>query len=260
MFNKRAKARPSLRAREADDDVSADTGSPLAKSVVTVNSTDDAEAGNSTMPGDEPEGLSVMERKKMRNKEKKGGKGPSRLSFGGDGEDSAGGTPFKQKKSLLSQSIKLPSTPSNTSSTVDQPSASTSTSSIYSQEYLSQLKAATPNRAPKVDDAESDDEAEDSGGLSRAAKEKYGQVLVEDTTAGIPDAAVVAAARIKRQAAVTGLKRGLGDDDYIALGGGQVAVWDGEKGPHPESRLMREEDEGDEGDEGESAQNIRLES
>lgn len=249
MFNKRAKARPSLRAREADDD-GPSTGSPLAKSVITAEAED---AGDSSM-ATEDDGLSVMERKKLRNKEKKTTKPASRLSFGGEGEESQG-TPFKQKKSLLSQSLKLPSTPT-ASSNPSQPAASSS-SSVYSREYLSQLKAATPNRSARTDEAQSDDEEDDvggkdnqSGGLSRAAREKFGNVLVEDTTAGIPDAAVVAAARMKRQAALTGQKRGMGDDDYIALGGGQVAVWDGEKGPHPESRLMREEDEGDEGDEG----------
>jgi len=35
-------------------------------------------------------------------------------------------------------------------------------------------------------------------------------------------------------------------------------VHDGDKGPHPESRLMREEDEGDEGDEGESFPSVPV--
>ena len=60
----------------------------------------------------------------------------------------------------------------------------------------------------------------------------------------------VASAKAKRLAAAEMKKRGLDGEDYIALGDGQVAVWEGDKGPHPEIRLMREEDEGEDGDEG----------
>jgi GC-rich sequence DNA-binding factor len=196
-----------------------------------------------SLDADDEESGSVMQRKKAQKKEKKGLSKGSRLSFGNVEPEAGDGTPFKPKKSLLSQSIKLPSTPSATAN--DSPS-----SSIYSSEYLSQLKANTPSRGPKVDDEEDEDEGEESGGLSRAAREKFASTLREDTTAGIPDEAAIAAARMKRQAAVNTAKRGVESEDYISLGGGQIAVWDGEKGPHPESRLMREEDEGEEGDEG----------
>jgi len=73
---------------------------------------------------------------------------------------------------------------------------------------------------------------------------------MEDTTAGIPDEAAIASAKLKRQGAVEAEKFGANGEDYISLGNGQIAVHGGDKGPHPESRLMREEDEGDEGDEG----------
>lgn len=258
MFIKRAKSRPSLRARDTDDDVPT-VGSPLAKTVVSAGP-DIADADNSMSIDDTDDlggsGGSVMERKKARNKEKKGLSKGTRLSFGGDNAEAGGSTPFKPKKSLLSQSIKLPSTPASEVPTV------ASSSSIYSQDYLSELKQSTPSRAPRVTDGEGEDEELDGrdgrdgmegSELSNAARAKYGSIISEDSTAGIPDAVAVAAAKAKRLAAAELKKRGLDGEDYIALGDGQVAMWEGDKGPHPESRLMREEDEGGDGDEGECA-------
>jgi len=245
MFIKRAKSRPSLRAREVEDEPTPSTGSPLAKSVFGAD-TPDADVSMSVDDADDlGSGGSVMERKKARNKEKKGISKGVRLSFGGGEAEEGGATPFKPKKSLLSQSIKLPSTPSSSQDV--QPVASSS--SIYSQDYLSQLKASTPSRAPKTEEHDGDDDDNETG-LSKVAQAKYGSILVEDSTAGIPDAVAVASAKAKRLAAAEMKKRGLDGEDYIALGDGQVAVWEGDKGPHPESRLMREEDEGEDGDEG----------
>ncbi|ORX37954.1 nineteen complex-related protein 2-domain-containing protein [Kockovaella imperatae] len=233
MFVKRNKSRPSLRARDTDDDDDVSAGSPLAKSSTG------REDGSVT--GDAPEdGGSVMERIKAKAKEKKSSGKGSRLSFGGDASEdvsSREGTPFKAKKSLLSQSFKLPTT--------DSPVASSS-SRTYSSEYLSELKAATPSKAPQR--VAMEDGEEDECGISSLAQHKYATQFSEDVSAGIPDPAAVAAAKMKRQAAVESAKHDLGED-YIALGGGQLAVYDGEKGPHPESRLMREDDEGEEGDE-----------
>jgi GC-rich sequence DNA-binding factor len=239
MFIKRAKSRPSIRARDSDIET---TGSPLAKSSFTPD--DPAE--------DVEDGGRILERKKAQKKEKRKdelGK-TTRLSFGGDDDGGEGEvTPFKPKKSLLSQSLKLPSTPLTSSSAAETPST---LSSVYSREYLCELKASTPSRAPRrptVEDDEDDDM--DRSGLSRLARNKYAPTIVEDTTAGIPDAVAIASAKSKRQAAVENVKHnGNLGEDYIALGGEQIAVYDGTEGPHPESRLMREEDEGEEGDEG----------
>jgi GC-rich sequence DNA-binding factor len=76
-----------------------------------------------------------------------------------------------------------------------------------------------------------------------------------DSTEGIPDTAAIAAAKMKRQAKVESSRHDIGqEEDFISLGGGKLVVHDGEdRGPHPESRLMREEDEGDDGDEGQSS-------
>ncbi len=234
MFIKRAKSRPSLRARDSDIEP---TGSPLAKSSFTPDEPND----------DVGEEGSILERKKSQKKEKrKDGLGKTtRLSFRGDEDGEV--TPFKPKKSLLSQSIKLHLT-SEQPQTAETPSTS---ASIYSREYISELKASTPSRAQRRPTVEDDEDGDDGSGLSRLARNKYASTLVDDTTAGIPDTLDIAAAKAKRQAAVENVKHGgnLGED-YIALGGGQIAVYDGSEGPHPESRLMREEDEGEVGDEG----------
>lgn len=269
MFIKRAKSRPSLRARESelDDAPASSTSSPLAKSSVTAeqvhNGSNAANGTGSTVAdaGDD-EGMSsgsVMERKKAQKKDKRlggartGTSGGPRLSFGGDADEGEG---FKPRKSLLSQSIKLPQTPSRD----DSPSTPSKSTPSYSSDYLAELKASTPSRlARPAEDTENEEMGEENGSggsnLSRIARQKYATTIQEDTTAGIPDAAAVAAAKMKRQAALEsakhggGLGNGSGGEDYIALGKGQLVVHDGAE-PHPESRLMREEDEGDEGDEG----------
>jgi GC-rich sequence DNA-binding factor len=250
MFIKRPKSRPSLRAREPDAEAS---GSPLAKSSFTATDDGDVEAPVQDAVADDLSAGSVMERKKAQKKEKRNGagkiQGGTRLSFGGEGEEEVTG--FKPRKSLLSQSIRLPPTPA-----AETPTASSSTASpSYSREYLSELKASTPSRAPRatVPDAAEQDDDMDSSGLSRVARDKYALKMAADTTAGIPDAAAIASAKMKRQAAVESSKHGgLGEngEDFISLGGGRLVVHDGTDGPHPESRLMREEDEEDEGDEG----------
>lgn len=255
MFIKRARPRPSLRARDSDLTDTASTLSPLAKSSITAN---DAHNSDDSIEIDSNEGSgSILGRKKGQKKEKtkdRLSKKASTLSFGG-AADKDEGMAFKPKKSLLSQQLKLPSTPS-TSDTTGTPSTM-KTSGVYSREYLSELKAATPTRAPRgVTDTIEDDNAEDSSGLSRLAREKYASSFAQDTTAGIPDAATITAAKMKRQAAIGGngpaSASAENDEDYISLesGDGKIAIYDAQQGPHPESRLMREEDEEGEGDEG----------
>ncbi len=165
-----------------------------------------------------------------------GASGGPRLSFGGDADEGEG---FKPRKSLLSQNIKLPQTSSRDES-LSTPSKSTPS---YSSDYLAELKASTPSRlARPAADTEDEEMGEENGSggsnLSRIARQKYATTIQEDTTAGIPDAAAVAAAKMKRQAALEsakhggGLGNGSGGEDYIALGKGQLVVHDGAE-PHP---------------------------
>ncbi|WVQ79421.1 hypothetical protein IAT38_001518 [Cryptococcus sp. DSM 104549] len=262
MFIKRAKSRPSLRARESDLPDPSSTGSPLSKPPLTA---DDAASPSADVPmdidPDESSG-SILGRKTAQKKDKRkdglgmgSGKKATRLSFGGQ-DDEDEGVAFKPRKSLLSQQIKLPSTPGGMSAASGVSTPVTGGSAgMYSREYLSQLKAATPTRAPKnASDVVGDDDELDGSGLSRLAREKYASSFAQDTTAGIPDATAIAAAKMKRQAGQAGARNGDaaprgGEEDYISLGGGKVSIYDERQGPHPESRLMREEDEEGEGDE-----------
>jgi len=252
MF-KKAKSRPSLRARDSEDPIS--TSSPLARSSITANDPDTSidvedEDGDVSMG-------SVFERKKAgkRDKEKRRERplGTSRLSFGGD-KAGGEGEASKPRRSLLSQS-----TTARLENAVASSSSPLGASPSYSSDYLSQLKANTPTRGPRpaaVDDGD-DIEEVDANGLSKMARDKYASV---DTTEGIPDTAAIAAAKMKRQARVESSKHDInGEEDFISLGGGKLIVHDGEdRGPHPESRLMREEDEGDEGDEGELLESVSV--
>lgn len=243
MFIKKPRSRPSLRARESDAPSS--ISSPLAQTSFTADDPDSS-INVEDDDGDVSMG-SILERKKgsKRDKERRRDRpsGGSRLSFGGD-KSGAEGESSRPRKSLLSQSITA-----NHASTSQSHSSPLGGSPSYSQDYLSQLKASTPSRAPRPVTVD-DDEEDDGSGLSRLAREKYASM---DSTEGIPDTAAIAAAKMKRQARLESSKHDVGqEEDFISLGGGKLVVHDGEdKGPHPESRLMREEDEGDEGDEGE---------
>jgi GC-rich sequence DNA-binding factor len=251
MF-KKAKSRPSLRARESEDPVT--TSSPLARSSITADDPD-----TSIDVGDEDGDVSmgsVFERKKAgkRDKDKRRDRplGSSRLSFGGD-KAGGEGEPSKPRRSLLSQS-----TTARLENAVASSSSPLGASPSYSSDYLSQLKASTPTRGPRPVTVDDDDDIEevDANGLSKMARDKYASI---DTTEGIPDTAAIAAAKMKRQARVESSKHDInGEEDFISLGGGRLIVHDGDKGPHPESRLMREEDEGDEGDEGESYPSLQI--
>lgn len=182
-----------------------------------------------------------MFRKKAQKKDKAKA---SRLSFGGEAVEIGEGTPFKPTKSRLSEQIKdrLHSTPTASTSSTQTPASS---SSMYSKEYLDQLKASTPSRAPR----KADEDEVDASGLSQLARNKYA-TRIDDTTEGIPDPVAIAAARQQRQRALEKNKHGGNEEDYIPLGKGQIAIYDdSNKGPHPESRLMREDDEEGDGDE-----------
>jgi GC-rich sequence DNA-binding factor len=185
------------------------------------------------------------------------------------------------RKSKLSQSISLrklaataPAVAAMTSdgaSNYHHPFASSSStpaavSSVsYNNAYLEELKASTPMKAPRPQDSEDEpqsmeiDDVRDpsSSTIFAPSLSRYAPVL--DTTQGIPDAAAIAAAKAKRKTATgTGVSSssGLGGEDYVSINqdNGKLAVFDadarGDVGPHPESRLQREEDEDGDGDAG----------
>ncbi|KAF9263422.1 hypothetical protein L218DRAFT_980230 [Marasmius fiardii PR-910] len=150
----------------------------------------------------------------------------SRLSFAGDeeGEDTTGA--FQLKKSKLSR--KLAAGSLNIPQNLDQATISSSRPA-YDQAYLNQLKANTPSvRAPPPVRAHYDADTSYVGDTVE---------VIDTTETSIPSESSVKAAKERRERLRTSLATGT--DDYISL---SVSKYE-DHGPHPESRLVREEDE-----------------
>ncbi|KAJ6621800.1 nineteen complex-related protein 2-domain-containing protein [Mycena sp. CBHHK59/15] len=183
---------------------------------------------------------------KLRNKAKRA-KPKSRLSFGAE-EDEGGGEVFKVKKSNLSQRLTLGTHPSNNvPSNLDQASISTHRGPTYDQAYLNQLKASTPSsRAPLPSgDPYDADMSMDIGDMSAdISMQSVETVDIFESETSIPSESSIKVAKERRERfRKTGAS---GEDDFISLS--VVKRGDEPQGPHPESRLMREEDELGEGD------------
>ncbi|KIM43007.1 hypothetical protein M413DRAFT_69575 [Hebeloma cylindrosporum] len=192
---------------------------------------------------------------KLKNKIKKTSKTKSRLSFGGDGdndEDEGGdGEVFKVKKSSLSRKMALGTHPAIVPQSLDQATISTSNGSPrYDAAYLKELKASTPTSRPPLPtnvDPYDADMSMDIGDISiqtidMDVDSQRGKT--EESASFIPSESSIKVAKEKRgrlrQTQATG------EEDFISLSVAKLE--DGPKGPHPESRLMREEDELGEGD------------
>ncbi|KAF8517432.1 nineteen complex-related protein 2-domain-containing protein [Hysterangium stoloniferum] len=193
-------------------------------------------------PAATPETLAI----KLKNKQKRS-KPKARLSFGTD-DQSSDGEVFKVKKSNLSRKLVLGNTPSTPSGSLplnlDQASISPRTAGpTYTKAYLDELKANTPSiRTTRQhdEDVDPDTSMDASFDLDGAIIENGADLLPESR---IPSASAITAAKEKR-----GRLRGAeGDGDFISLS--VSTSGDIPQGPHPESRLMREEDELGEGEE-----------
>ncbi|KAG6334692.1 hypothetical protein ID866_4391 [Astraeus odoratus] len=170
---------------------------------------------------------------KIKNKAKRA-KAKPKLSFGGD-EPEEGDT-FQVKKSKLSRKLALGIHPANAlPDTLDQAtiSARTNGGPVYNAAYLSELRASTqsaplPVHDPDIYDANISMNVEDA------------VIMSSDVT--IPSQSSIRAAKEKRERL-----RAIGpDEDYMSLA--VTTRNDTYQGPHPESRLVREEDELGEGD------------
>ena len=113
----------------------------------------------------------------------------------------------------------------------------------YDAAYLSQLKASTPSARPSLPtDAYDADVSMDVD--SPASLSVLSAIPDDQTEAAIPSASSILAAKQKRER----LRTNKGGDDYISL---SVSKRDDfSQGPHPESRLVREEDELGDADDG----------
>ncbi|KAL4080710.1 GCFC-domain-containing protein [Scleroderma citrinum] len=179
-------------------------------------------------------------------KTKKRSNAKSKLSFGVDEDD--GGEKVKLKK-CLSRPAYVLSHPfqhacfiiqnSNTlPDTLDQATIRTNGEPVYDAAYLSQLKASMQSTRPPVHDAVYDADVSMSAELS--VIDALDTSVVNDVP--IPSQSSIQAAKEKRERLRT-----MGqEDDYISLT--VTTRSDVYQGPHPESRLMREEDDLGEGD------------
>ncbi|KIJ54945.1 hypothetical protein M422DRAFT_24809 [Sphaerobolus stellatus SS14] len=179
----------------------------------------------------------------LKNKQKKA-KPKSRLSFGTDDQESDGDV-FKVKKSNLSRKLVLGSTPNSPSiplPSTEQTSLSRSTGPTYTKAYLDELKASTPStpaNLPPDYNVDSDISMDASFDIDGAIIENVSEMSLDNL---IPSESAINTAKEKRNR----LKATGREDDYISLS--LEKRDDMPRGPHPESRLMREEDEIGEGE------------
>ncbi|KAI0822058.1 nineteen complex-related protein 2-domain-containing protein [Trametes gibbosa] len=224
---KRTKPKPSQRVRIA---------TPDADTAPTTGAEADAEESPSTVAS--------------KLKKKTRAKARATLSFGGEEEES-GGEVFKLKKSSLSRNIALRNASSGvTPAPFEQPIAARSTGPTYDAAHLNELKASTPSARPSLPadttasyDVDISMDVDSIGPVSALA----GLTVDEpESEAAIPSASSILAAKQKRERLRA--TKAAGEDDYISLS--LTKRDDFSKGPHPDSRLVREEDElGDADDE-----------
>ncbi|KAG6377125.1 nineteen complex-related protein 2-domain-containing protein [Boletus reticuloceps] len=207
---KKSASRPSQRARDVD--VDHDSGEP---------STADA-----------PISLASKIKSKTRRAQPK-----SRLSFGVD-DEVAEEPSFQIKKSSLSRKLTLGTHPASLPATLDQATISTHSNGapVYDQAYLSELRASTYSARPPPNN----DDVDASMSVDQSTSEFLGYSEAAETE--IPSQSRILAAKERRER----LRVGIADQYYISLSVTKRA--DISQGPHPESRLMREEDEVGEGD------------
>ncbi|KAH0832088.1 GCFC-domain-containing protein [Lanmaoa asiatica] len=154
----------------------------------------------------------------------------SRLSFGAD-DEAAEEPSFQIKKSSLSRKFTLGSHPASLPATLDQATigAHSNGAPVYDQAYLSELRASTYSARPPTNNDIYD------AGTFMTVDEKA-------TDTAIPSQSRIVAAKERRER----LRGDTAEQEYISLSVTKRA--DISHGPHPESRLMREEDEVGEGD------------
>jgi GC-rich sequence DNA-binding factor len=153
-------------------------------------------------------------------------------------DDDSGVDVFKLKKSMLSRKFMQKTAPSTPSPGTPTPSQA---SPRYDDEYIRQLKASTPQSRSSVSMY---NESSESGVTVNAEDVARLNITAPDDDMGtvIPSESSIKAAKERRGR----LKGNGGSEDFISLSVARHTEID--DGPHPESRLVREEDELGEGD------------
>ncbi|TFK27623.1 hypothetical protein FA15DRAFT_586077 [Coprinopsis marcescibilis] len=224
IFKRSGKSKPS-RSRQKSPENDEKTGS------ARNGTPDEAET-----PAESPSTLAA----KLKNKVKKS-RTKSKLSFGAaDEEEEGDGEVFQVKKSRLSTKISLgqsAAVPLN----LDQATITPQRGPTYDQAYLNQLKASTPTARPKLA-ADPDSYDADVSMDVDAAVIRTVDVFDDESNStplsDIPSESSIKVAKEKRER----LRKvqGTGEEDFISL---SLTKRSEDAGPHPESRLMREEDE-----------------
>ncbi|KAF8887184.1 nineteen complex-related protein 2-domain-containing protein [Infundibulicybe gibba] len=220
---KRTKSKPAQRSRQQSPD-------------------NDGEK-NSNTAEDSPSTIAA----KLKNKVKKS-KPKSRLSFGVEDDEGGDGEVFQIKKSNLSRKLALGKHPANLPDSLHQASITPNRGPTYNEAYLNELKASTPTSRPPTatTDPYSTDMSVDVDDVSMSVVEQSelpADVGVEAASL-IPSESSIKVAKERRER----LRKTVvsGGEDYISLSVTRRA--DDDQGPHPDSRLVREEDELGEGD------------
>ncbi|KAF9221600.1 hypothetical protein BS17DRAFT_711194 [Gyrodon lividus] len=213
---KKSKSRPGQRTRDSTDNTE-ETPQHLAEAGI-----------------ESPISLASKHKSRVKRSKPK-----SRLSFGGDDEGGEG-EPFQIKKSSLSRKLTLGTHPASLPATLDQATISSRSNGapVYDQAHLTELKASTQStRRPTSDDVYDADVSMDvdESTLDPLQLSEVGESVIP------PQSRILAAKERREHLRVSGEEQ-----DYISLS--VTKHIDISQGPHPESRLMREEDELGEGD------------
>ncbi|KAJ3854000.1 nineteen complex-related protein 2-domain-containing protein [Lentinula lateritia] len=235
MF-KRSKTKPTQRNRSLPEDDIAEPTTETAGIGTDVDLTTDLESP-------------LLAVKKFKDRTKKS-QPKSRLSFSAEEDDeTSGGEVFKLKKSKLSRNLTLSKHSTNFPDNLDQATISPNRNGpTYDAAYLQELKKSTPSsRAPpqtSVDPYDAD------MSMSTDVTMDLGDVSMLD----VVDITGESDTLIHTESAIKNAKerrerlrksRVSPSEDYISL---SVTRKADDQGPHPESRLVREEDELGEGD------------
>ncbi|KAF8685713.1 Pkinase protein [Rhizoctonia solani] len=202
------------------------------------NATEDKDSGTGAM------GLVA----KVKSKQKARAKPPAaKLSFGqdeeGDSTEGATAAPKVRKSKLANPSaIRMPET-------LEQATISNS-GPVYNKAYLDQLKAATMSAPPAAapdGDVEMTLDIEEADGAMVVDTGDVGDVFDAQHTKIPLSSAVIEAKKKREQMRVTGKTNVPQQDEFISLSLTRRDE-DAYQGPHPESRLQREDDDLGEGD------------
>ncbi|QRW20232.1 Pre-B-cell leukemia transcription factor-interacting protein 1 [Rhizoctonia solani] len=202
------------------------------------NATEDKDSGTGAM------GLVA----KVKSKQKARAKPPAaKLSFGqdeeGDSTEGATAAPKVRKSKLANPSaIRMPET-------LEQATISNS-GPVYDKAYLDQLKAATMSAPPAAapdGDVEMTLDIEEADGAMVVDTGDVGDVFDAQHTKIPLSSAVIEAKKKREQMRVTGKTNVPQQDEFISLSLTRRDE-DAYQGPHPESRLQREDDDLGEGD------------